>query len=76
MSSSFALQSEPNLINKLDKVLARSKAKFIKSQFDSTAEILESVALLEGPATDGQLRFIEEFKKQFINESNANQKWA
>lgn len=76
VSSSFILQKEPNLIGKLGKVIARSKARFTKSQFDSTVDILDNIAIAEGPATESQRRFIDEFKNQFRTEPVANAKWS
>ena len=76
VSSSFILQKEPNLIGKLSKVIAKSKANFSKSQFDSTLAIIETIAVIEGPATQGQLKFIQEFKSQFQTERTANEKWS
>ena len=76
IASSFILQKEPNLIGKLNKVISKSKPQFTKSQFDSTVAILETISVIEGPATDGQIKFIQEFKNQFKAERVANDKWS
>jgi len=76
VASSFILQKEPNLIGKLNKVVAKSKDKFSKGQFDSIVDIIETIAVLEGPATQSQLNFIQEFKDQFKTEHKTNAKWS
>ena len=75
VASSFLLKDELSIVDQLDNVLARSRGRFTPEQVDSTLQLMERVARIDGPENREQLRLIERTSELLHPGERGSRKW-
>lgn len=74
-ATSFLLQPETNFVANIDKILENSKDKFLPQQVESTLQLLNQIATLDGEMTDLQNKVINSVRKILAAENSNAQSW-
>jgi uncharacterized tellurite resistance protein B-like protein len=76
LASAHLLRNEIYLVDHLDRILAKSATHFSAGQSASLLQLMQKVAVIEGPVNEEQRKLIQALEDYFTRRSAAQGKWA
>ena len=76
LASSHLIRDELSLLDRLDKILEPSAARFEREAADSLLRMMRRIATVDGPMNAEQERLLEATERYFIGRFETSRRWA